>query len=112
MLNTSANFVVTAVLGMLVFSEGLPLLWWIGACFLVAGSVTIGLREEKEKESSESLVDKDDVEDAGEAASVALGTGGVGAGAVVVDGVQQESYRDRDSMKSGLGGLEPSDEGY
>lgn len=45
-LNTSSNFIVTAVLGMLVFGEGLPLLWWCGAALLVAGSVVIGRRDE------------------------------------------------------------------
>ena len=44
-LNVSANFFVTAILGMLIFSEGLPLGWWLGASLLVAGSVVIGARE-------------------------------------------------------------------
>jgi hypothetical protein len=48
-INTSANFMVTAVLGALVFSESLPGLWWLGAAFLVAGSVIIGSREEGNK---------------------------------------------------------------
>lgn len=61
-INTSANFMLTAVLGVLVFSEQLPGksstsqkeaipdrnagLWWLGAAMLVAGSVIIGRREE------------------------------------------------------------------
>lgn len=45
-INTSANFMITAVLGLLIFSETLPGLWWLGAAFLVAGSVIIGRREE------------------------------------------------------------------
>lgn len=45
-INTSANFMVTAVLGTLIFSESLPGLWWLGAALLVAGSVIIGRREE------------------------------------------------------------------
>lgn len=49
-INTSANFIVTAVLSALIFSESLPGLWWVGAALLVAGSVIIGMREEKEKE--------------------------------------------------------------
>lgn len=50
-INTSANFIVTAVLSALIFSESLPGLWWVGAALLVAGSVIIGMREEKEKTS-------------------------------------------------------------
>ncbi|EME40657.1 hypothetical protein DOTSEDRAFT_177771 [Dothistroma septosporum NZE10] len=45
-INTSANFMLTAVLGLLIFSETLPGLWWLGAAMLVAGSVIIGGREE------------------------------------------------------------------
>jgi hypothetical protein len=48
-INTSANFMVTAVLGALIFSEKLPGVWWLGAAMLVAGSVIIGMREETEK---------------------------------------------------------------
>lgn len=50
--NTASNFIITALLGALVFGEKLPMLWWVGAGFLVAGSVVIGgrdSREEKEK---------------------------------------------------------------
>ncbi|KAL6710394.1 hypothetical protein ACN47E_009340 [Coniothyrium glycines] len=47
-INTSANFIVTAVLSFLIFSESLPGLWWLGAALLVAGSVIIGMREESE----------------------------------------------------------------
>lgn len=46
-INTSANFMVTAVLGALIFNEALPGLWWIGAAMLAAGSVVIGMREEE-----------------------------------------------------------------
>ncbi|KAM0702129.1 hypothetical protein Q7P35_011039 [Cladosporium inversicolor] len=45
-INTSANFMLTAVLGWIIFHESLPGLWWLGASFLVAGSVIIGRREE------------------------------------------------------------------
>lgn len=48
-INTSANFMITAVLSALIFSESLPGLWWLGAAMLVAGSVIIGMREEGEK---------------------------------------------------------------
>ncbi|CAN9109041.1 hypothetical protein CUC08_Gglean003304 [Alternaria sp. MG1] len=50
-INTSANFIVTAVLSFIIFSESLPGLWWLGAAMLVAGSVIIGMREETEKKS-------------------------------------------------------------
>ena len=45
-MNTSANFMITAVLGWFIFSESLPGLWFLGAAMLVAGSVIIGRREE------------------------------------------------------------------
>ncbi|KAH7370354.1 hypothetical protein BKA65DRAFT_15526 [Rhexocercosporidium sp. MPI-PUGE-AT-0058] len=44
-LNTSANFMITAVMGWLIFSESLPPLWFLGAALLVAGNVIIGRRE-------------------------------------------------------------------
>lgn len=44
--NVSSNFVVTALLGWVVFGERLPLLWWGGAGLLAAGNVVIGRREE------------------------------------------------------------------
>lgn len=47
-LNTSSNFMITALLGWMIFSENLPGMWWVGACLLVAGNVIIGQREEKE----------------------------------------------------------------
>ena len=45
-MNTSANFMITAILGWFIFSESLPGLWFLGAAMLVAGSVIIGRREE------------------------------------------------------------------
>jgi drug/metabolite transporter (DMT)-like permease len=50
--NTSSNFVITALLGAMVFGERLPLLWWVGAGLLISGSVVIGKRDgqvEKDK---------------------------------------------------------------
>ena len=46
-INTSANFLITAILGLLIFREALPLLWFLGAAMLVAGNVVIGRREEE-----------------------------------------------------------------
>ena len=48
-INVSANFMITAVLGWLIFSEKLPPLFWLGASLLAAGNVVIGSREEGEK---------------------------------------------------------------
>ncbi|KAF4956638.1 hypothetical protein FSARC_11516 [Fusarium sarcochroum] len=45
-MNTSANFMVTAVLGALIFSEVLPPLWWAGAALLVVGNVIVGKKDE------------------------------------------------------------------
>jgi uncharacterized membrane protein len=47
--NVSANFMVTAILGWMIFAEKLPPLWWLGAGLLAAGNVVIGRREEGEK---------------------------------------------------------------
>ena len=48
-MNTSSNFVITAILGFAIFSESLPPLWWAGASLLVAGNVIIGRKDEGEK---------------------------------------------------------------
>lgn len=40
----------TAILGLVIFAESLPPLWWIGAALLVAGTVIIGRKEEGVKE--------------------------------------------------------------
>lgn len=45
-MNTSANFVITAILGFAIFAESLPPLWWLGAALLVAGNVIIGRKDE------------------------------------------------------------------
>jgi multidrug transporter EmrE-like cation transporter len=45
--NTSANFMLTAIMGWIIFRESLPPLWWVGAAMLVAGNVVIGRREEE-----------------------------------------------------------------
>ncbi|MCJ1275768.1 hypothetical protein MMC21_003571 [Puttea exsequens] len=46
-INTSANFMLTAFSGWIVFGEKLPGLWWVGAAGLVVGNVVIGRREEE-----------------------------------------------------------------
>ena len=45
--NTSANFLVTAILGMIVFGERVRGLWWLGAAMMGAGCILVGMREEK-----------------------------------------------------------------
>lgn len=40
---------LTALLGLLIFRESLPPLWWVGAALLVVGNVVIGRREEGEE---------------------------------------------------------------
>jgi len=54
-INTSSNFMITAVLGFIIFSESLPPLWFLGAALLVAGNVIIGRREEDEKDSRSAM---------------------------------------------------------
>ncbi|KAF4125234.1 hypothetical protein GMORB2_4073 [Geosmithia morbida] len=45
-MNTSANFILTAFLGSIIFSESLPGMWWAGAALLVIGNVIIGRKDE------------------------------------------------------------------
>ncbi|CCC11778.1 hypothetical protein SMACR_04760 [Sordaria macrospora] len=47
-MNTSSNFVITAMLGFVIFSEALPPMWWVGAAMLVVGNVIIGRKDESE----------------------------------------------------------------
>ncbi|KAL9611078.1 MAG: hypothetical protein Q9167_004250 [Letrouitia subvulpina] len=56
-INTSSNFMLTAVLGWMVFRERLPPLWWVGGAGLVVGTVIIGRREEGEGGSKKGLQD-------------------------------------------------------
>lgn len=58
-INTSANFMLTAFAGWMVFGEKLPGLWWVGAGGLVVGNVVIGRREE---EGDNPKVEGDDAE--------------------------------------------------
>lgn len=47
--NVSANFMITAVLGWMVFGEKLSGVWFLGAGLLAVGNVVIGRREEGKK---------------------------------------------------------------
>ena len=50
LVNTSANFMLTAMAGWAIFGETLNGLWWIGAAGLVVGNVIIGRRDEESEE--------------------------------------------------------------
>ncbi|KAI1089030.1 hypothetical protein F5B19DRAFT_468887 [Rostrohypoxylon terebratum] len=71
-MNTSTNFMITALLGLAIFAESLPPLWWVGAAMLVAGNVIIG-RETKEQsaeadatsDGTEYHDEDDDIDDGG-----------------------------------------------
>ncbi|KEF53130.1 uncharacterized protein A1O9_11038 [Exophiala aquamarina CBS 119918] len=56
--NVSANFMITAVLGWIIFSEKLNGLWWGGASLLAIGNVVIGRREEAKKPGGPSGLDE------------------------------------------------------
>ncbi|KAJ4164928.1 hypothetical protein LMH87_006581 [Akanthomyces muscarius] len=51
-MNTSTNFIVTALLGIAVFSEKLPPLWWAGASLLVVGNVITGRENDGDESAS------------------------------------------------------------
>ena len=71
-INTSSNFMLTALLGLVIFRESLPPLWWLGAAGLVVGNVVIGRREEVEGkrgeggEVEEGFRDREGAEEDGE----------------------------------------------
>ncbi|KAI9270632.1 hypothetical protein BDA99DRAFT_502306 [Phascolomyces articulosus] len=50
--NGAVNFSVSALLGYLVFDEPLALGWWIGASFILTGTILLS-RTQKEKEKTE-----------------------------------------------------------
>ncbi|KAL8381664.1 hypothetical protein RB595_005784 [Gaeumannomyces hyphopodioides] len=62
-MNTSSNFVLTALLGLVIFSESLPPLWWLGASMLVAGNVIIGRKDEGSAGGDAACDDADDAVD-------------------------------------------------
>lgn len=65
--NTSANFLVTAVLGMIVFSERVGGLWWLGAVMMGAGCILVGMRDENKDDNKKGQVagegDEDEAEE-------------------------------------------------
>ncbi|KXT01820.1 hypothetical protein AC578_1990 [Pseudocercospora eumusae] len=96
-INTSANFMLTAVLGAIIFSESLPGLWWLGAAMLVAGSVIIGRREEGKEtgpgaEAEAAVVDLPDYTDEPDAPPPSVGK------AIPTSG-EREAYEDSDEIE-------------
>jgi drug/metabolite transporter (DMT)-like permease len=51
-MNTSTNFLLTALMGLFIFGEDLPPMWWVGATLLVAGSVIVGRKDESVDEAA------------------------------------------------------------
>ncbi|EXJ84415.1 hypothetical protein A1O3_05082 [Capronia epimyces CBS 606.96] len=74
--NVSANFMITAILGWLIFNEKLNGMWWGGASLLAAGNVVIGRREEGQKPGGSVGLDESARE--AEEAEGLLGTDGPG----------------------------------
>ncbi|QSZ34200.1 hypothetical protein DSL72_005789 [Monilinia vaccinii-corymbosi] len=116
-INTSSNFMITAVLGFMIFSESLPPLWFLGAALLVAGNVIIGRREEEEEEKGVSS--GHDMEN-GEGGGVRGGSEGgeregllgeeLELGGGVVGDENGEDKRDEDILDLGLDDEGTSDE--
>lgn len=112
-INTSSNFMLTAVLGFIIFSESLPPLWFLGAAMLVAGNVIIGRREEEEKGGSSG----NDIENGegrrrgseGEEREELLGEE-LELGGVAVDVEDERNKRDDDVLDLGLDDEGKSDE--
>jgi hypothetical protein len=101
-MNTSSNFVITAILGFVIFSEALPPLWWLGAAMLVAGNVIVGKKDEgvsvKEGEiSDETAVPASPSEDG-------LGTVRRSGGAQAVR-IPEENLKDEDVADLGTAGV-------
>ena len=95
-INTSSNFVITAILGLAIFSESLPPLWWVGAALLVAGNVIIGAKDEapKDAEHEEGTI---------------IGSGGAGSYQPVPQADPEDDKDDEDVVDLGdLDGVEES----
>ncbi|KAM0810614.1 putative EamA domain-containing protein [Seiridium cardinale] len=97
-MNTSTNFMITAILGFIIFSESLPPLWWLGAAMLVAGNVIIGRKVEAHPPEEE------------DATSVAESSLGVPSFGTVpqVEGILPVEKDDEDEDVALLGDLDDS----
>ncbi|KAI9167179.1 Transmembrane protein 42 [Paramyrothecium foliicola] len=51
-MNTSTNFILTALMGLFIFGEDLPAMWWVGATLLVVGNVIVGRKDESVDEAA------------------------------------------------------------
>lgn len=93
-MNTSANFVITAVFGFIIFSESLPPLWWFGAALLVAGNVIIGRKDEGSPKDGEEVEREGSValgsENESEMGALRHRSGGS------IEGGDDEAYKDED----------------
>lgn len=105
-INTSANFMLTAMAGWAIFGERLNGLWWVGAAGLVVGNVVIGRRDEDSEEVAKGRVGTTVAGDgrASEERSEGEGeryrdssdaTGGGGDGMAISDGVAIELEDER-----------------
>lgn len=72
-MNTSANFLVTAILGMLVFSENVGGLWWLGAAGMGMGCIIVGMRDEGNKGEAKAEDRERDGDGDGDEAAILLG---------------------------------------
>lgn len=62
--NTSANFITTALLGSVVFGEEQTGQWWLGAALMIAGNFIVSLRKESLHEAIDTeLILQEDVSD-------------------------------------------------
>ncbi|KAF7925587.1 uncharacterized protein EAE98_006812 [Botrytis deweyae] len=113
-INTSSNFMITAVLGFIIFSESLPPLWFLGAALLVAGNVIIGRREEEEKGNSGNDMENGESRrrsgSEGEEREGLLGEELELGGGVVEGSDDESSRRDDDVLDLGLDDEGKSDE--
>ncbi|KAI3335191.1 hypothetical protein F4824DRAFT_465089, partial [Ustulina deusta] len=76
-MNTSTNFMISALMGLAIFAEALPPLWWAGAALLVAGNVILG-RKEGSSDDPDPDTDAGAERSGGEAAEAAeRGHGGI-----------------------------------
>jgi drug/metabolite transporter (DMT)-like permease len=96
-INVSTNFFVTALLGLVIFGERLPPMWWVGAGLLAAGNVVIGRREENEKAGGTAGSDGSDGE-----GQVLLGEGLGGSDAgILLDGELAGEEMTKEAVQKG-----------
>lgn len=70
--NTSANFLVTAILGMIVFGEPVRGLWWLGAAMMAAGCILVGMRENQTDKHTNSSSSREGGEGQAEGETITL----------------------------------------